>query len=127
MRMLPRRANSMTDTDPTPLPNLTEAAAMLVEASAIDVETERGDTIELWTISNDGATVMGSAPRLMVAEGMQITCRMAHGGHPIEVRAVIDSAEYRSESRAAVVVQVLDVLAHGYRRRSERLSVSTAA
>jgi hypothetical protein len=117
----------MTDTDPTPLPNLTEAAAMLVEASAIDVETERGDTIELWTISNDGATVMGSAPRLMVAEGMQITCRMAHGGHPIEVRAVIDSAEYRSESRAAVVLQVLDVLAHGYRRRSERLSVSTAA
>lgn len=117
----------MTDTDPTPLPNLTEAAAMLVEASAIDVETERGDTIELWTISNAGATVTGSAPRLLVAEGMQVTCRMAHGGHPIEVRAVIDSAEYRSESRAAIVLQVVDVLAHGYRRRSERLSVSTAA
>ena len=43
------------------------------------------------------------------------------------MRAVIDSAEYRSESRAAIVLQVLDVLAHGYRRRSERLSVSTAA
>lgn len=127
MRMLPRRANSMTDSDTTPLPNLTEAAAMLVEASAIDVETERGDTVEVWTISHDGATVIGSAPRLLVAEGMQITCRMAHGGHPIEVRAVIDTAEYRSASRASVVLQVVDVLAHGYRRRSERLSVSTAA
>jgi hypothetical protein len=127
MRMLPRRAHSMTDSEPTPIPNLTEAAAMLVEASAIDVETERGDTIELWTISHEGATVTGSAPRLLVAEGMQITCRMAQGGHPIEVRAVIDEAEYRSESRAAVVIQVVDVLAHGYRRRSERLSVNAAA
>jgi hypothetical protein len=117
----------MTDSEPTPLPNLTEAAAMLVEASAIDVETERGDTIELWTISHEGATVTGSAPRLLVADGMQITCRLAHDGHPIEVRAVIDAAEYRSESRASVVIQVVDVLAHGYRRRSERLSVNAAA
>jgi hypothetical protein len=127
VRMLPRRANRMTDSEPTPLPNLTEAAAMLVEASAIDVETERGDTIELWTISHEGATVTGSAPRLLVADGMQITCRLAHDGHPIEVRAVIDAAEYRSESRASVVIQVVDVLAHGYRRRSERLSVNAAA
>jgi hypothetical protein len=117
----------MTDSEPTPLPNLAEAAAMLVEASAIDVETERGDTIELWTIAHEGATVTGSAPRLLVADGMQITCRLAHAGHPIEVRAVIDSAEYRSESRAGVVIQVVDVLAHGYRRRSERLSVDAAA
>jgi len=125
--MLPRRASRMTDSEPTPLPTLTEAAAMLVEASAIDVETERGDTIEVWTISHEGATVTGSAPRLLVAAGMQITCRLAHDGHPIEVRAVIDAAEYRSESRAGVVIQVVDVLAHGYRRRSERLSVNAAA
>jgi hypothetical protein len=125
--MLPRRGNSMTDSNPTPLPNLTEAAAMLVEASAIDVVTERDDTIELWTISHEGAMVTGSAPRLLVAEGMQITCRMAHDGHPIEVRAVIDAAEYRSASRAAVVIQVVEVLAHGYQRRSERLSVNASA
>jgi len=78
----------MTETDPTPLPTLTEAAAMLVDASAIDVVTERGDTIEVWTISHQGATVAGSAPRLLVAEGMQITCRLADGGQPIEVRAI---------------------------------------
>jgi hypothetical protein len=117
----------MTETDPTPLPTLTEAAAMLVDASALDVVTERGDTIEVWTISHQGATVAGSAPRLLVAEGMQITCRLAHGGQPIEVRAIIDQAEYRSASRASVVLQVVDVLAHGYRRRSERLSVNSAA
>jgi hypothetical protein len=118
---------TMTDSPMTELPSLAEAAAMLVEASAIDVETDRGDTIELWTISSDGASVTGSGPRLLVAEGMQLTCRLAHDGHPIEIRAVIDEAEYRSASRASVTLQVVDVLAHGYRRRSERLSVSSAA
>jgi PilZ domain len=125
--MLPRRRIIMTDTPQTPLPTLAEAAALLVEASAIDVETDRGDTLELWTISSEGATVTGSAPRLLVAEEMQITCRLAHGGHPIEIKAVIDKAEYRSSSRASVVLQVVDVIAHGYRRRSERLAVTSSA
>jgi PilZ domain len=117
----------MPDTSMTPLPTLAEAAALLVDASAIDVDTDRGDTIELWTIASDGATVTGSGPRLLVAEGMQITCRLAHGGHPIEIKAVIEEAEYRSSSRASLVLHVVDVLAHGYRRRSERLSVTSPA
>ena len=100
----------MPDTSMTPLPTLAEAAALLVDASAIDVDTDRGDTIELWTIASDGATVTGSGPRLLVAEGMQITCRLAHGGHPIEIKAVIEEAEYRSSSRASLVLQVVDVL-----------------
>ncbi len=125
--MHPRRRIIMTDNPQTPLPTLAEAAALLVEASAIDVETDRGDTIELWTIASDGATVTGSGPRLLVAEEMQITCRLAHGGHPIEIKAVIDEAEYRSSSRASIVLQVVDVVAHGYRRRSERLSVTSSA
>jgi hypothetical protein len=109
------------------LPTPAEAAAMLVEASAVDVETDRGDTIELWTISSDGPVLTGSGPRLNVAGGMEITCRLAHGGQPVQVRLVIEEAEYRSQSRASLVLRVLEVASHGYRRRAERLSVNSSA
>ena len=71
--------------------------------------------------------VTASGPRLAVAGGMTITCRLAHGGLPIQVEAVIEEAEYRSQARASLTLRVVDVVAHGYRRRTERLSVSSAA
>ncbi len=117
----------MNDTPQSDLPTPVEAAAMLVEASAVDVETDRGETIELWTISNDGPVVTGSGPRLNVAGGMTVTCRLAHGGRPVQVEAVIEEAEYRSQSRASLVLRVVGVRSHGYRRRAERRSVSSAA
>ena len=51
-------------------------AAALVASSVIEVETDRGDTIELWTIASDGEVVTASGPRLEVAAGMQMTCRL---------------------------------------------------
>jgi PilZ domain-containing protein len=109
------------------LPTPAEAAAMLVEASAVDVETDRGETIELWTISSDGPLLTGSGPRLNVAGGMTVTCRLAHGGQPVQVQAVIEEAEYRSQSRASLVLRVVEVSSHGYRRQVERLSVNSSA
>src|SRR5581483_4445575 len=106
--------NENTNSD---LPTPAEAAAMLVAASAVDVETDRGDTIELWTISSDGPLLTGSGPRLHVAGGMEITCRLAHGGQPVQVRLLIEEAEYRSQSRASLVVRGLEVASDGYRRR----------
>jgi hypothetical protein len=117
----------MNENPNSDLPTPAEAAALLVEASALDVETDRGETIELWTISHDGPVVSGSGPRLNVAGGMEITCRLAHGGQPVQVRAVIEEAEYRSQSRASLVLRVVEVASHGYRRRAERLSVNSAA
>lgn len=118
----------MTDIDQTPpLPTPAEAAAMLVEASAIDVDTDRGETIELWTIASDGDSLSASGPRLAVAGGMTVTCRLSHAGMPILVEAVIEEAEYRSQARASLTLRVTDVAGHGYRRSSERLSVHTAA
>lgn len=117
----------MDDTPNTDLPTPAEAAAMLVEASALDVDTDRGETIELWTIASDGPVVTASGPRLSVAAGMEITCRLAHGGRPVQVRALIEEAEYRSASRASLVLRILEVAAHGYRRRAERLSVNSSA
>jgi PilZ domain len=114
-------------TDTPHLPSLDEAAAMLVDASAVDVVTERDETIELWTIASEGAELTASGPRLAVAGGMEISCRMQHGGLPIEIRAVIEQAEYRSQARASLLVRVVEVATHGYRRSSERLAVTIAA
>ena len=116
----------MSETQLPHLPTLVEAAALLVEASAIDVDTDRGETIELWTIASDGPLVTASGPRLAVAGGMTITCRLAQGGLPIQVEAVIEEAEYRSQARASLTLRVVDVVTHGYRRRTERLSMSSA-
>ncbi len=117
----------MTDTPSPNLPTAAEAAALLVEASAIDVDTDRGETIEIWTIASDGASVTASGPRLAVAGGMTLSCRLSHDGRPIQVDAVIEEAEFRSQARASLVLRVVAVAAHGYRRRTERLAVSSAA
>jgi hypothetical protein len=109
------------------LPTAAEAAALLVAASAIDVDTDRGETIEIWTIASDGSVVTASGPRLAVAGGMSISCRLSHEGHPIQVDAVIDQAEFRSQARASLVLRVVGVASHGYRRAAERLAVSSAA
>ncbi len=117
----------MSETQLPHLPTLVEAATLLVEASAIDVDTDRGDTIEIWTIASDGPVVTASGPRLAVAGGMTITCRLAYGGLPIQVEALIEEAEFRSQARASLTLRVVDVTTHGYRRRTERLAMSSAA
>jgi hypothetical protein len=117
----------MSETQSPHLPTPAETATLLVAASAIDVDTDRGDTIELWTIASDGPLVTASGPRLAVAGGMTVTCRLAHGGLPIQVEAVIEEAEYRSQARASLTLRVVHVASHGYRRRTERLSMSSAA
>jgi hypothetical protein len=117
----------MIDTPPNNLPTAAEAAALLVEASAIDVNTDRGETIEVWTIASDGDIVTGSGPRLSVAGGMSISCRLSHDGQPIHLDAVIEEAEFRSQARASLVLRVVGVATAGYRRRTERLAVSSSA
>jgi transposase len=44
---------------------------------AIEVSTDRGTSVEVWTISCDGVHVRASAPRLQVAEQMQLTARLS--------------------------------------------------
>lgn len=70
-----RGGRRMTVSDGTSV-DLAGAASALVSSSVIEVETNRGDTIELWTIASDGDTVAASGPRLAVAEGMKMTCRL---------------------------------------------------
>jgi len=44
---------------------LAQAAALLVSESAIEAQTDRGDTLEIWTISHRGAVVAASAPSVV--------------------------------------------------------------
>jgi PilZ domain len=114
---------SMHDIEPT----LAEAAALLAAASVVDVETDRGESVELWTISSEGQSVAASAPRLAVASGMRLECRLATDEVPLHVWAVIESAEYRSQARAALTLRVIDVESEGYERRAQRMPVSASA
>jgi PilZ domain len=107
-------------------PTLAEAAAMLAAASVVDVETDRGESVELWTISSEGQSVAASAPRLSVASGMRLECRLATEEAPLHVWAVIESAEYRSQARAALTLRVLDVESEGYERRAQRMPLTAS-
>jgi hypothetical protein len=113
---------SMRDLEPI----LAEAAALLAAASVVDVETDRGESVELWTISSDGRSVAASAPRLSVASGMRLECRLPTDQVPLHVWAVIESAEYRSQARAALTIRVIDVEPEGYERREARMPLAAS-
>ncbi len=107
-------------------PTLAEAAALLAAASVVDVETDRGESVELWTISSEGQSVAASAPRLAVASGMRLECRLTTDESPLHVWAVIESAEYRSQARAALTLRVIDVESEGYERRAPRMPLAAS-
>jgi hypothetical protein len=104
-----------------------EVATLLVGASAIDMVSESGKTIEIWTISSDGASIRASAPRLEVFQGMRLECRLLVGGLPHRVMVVVEDATVQSERRAALRLRVAEVTADGSRRGSERIEVHVAA
>jgi DivIVA domain-containing protein len=115
---------------PTPETQLTleQAAALLVAESAIEAETDRGDTLEIWTISHQDAVVSASAPRLAVSTGLQLRYRAVTDTGPVHIHAVIETADYQSTGRAAITVRVTDIsrLA-ALEQRSPRRSVATPA
>ena len=104
-----------------------EAAALMVAASAVDVDTDRGESIELWTIANDSSVVSASGPRLSVAGGMHLSCRLVVEGGALHVVAVIETAEYRSASRATLTIRVVEVTVEGHQRRAPRLPINAPA
>jgi PilZ domain len=107
---------------------LEQAAALLVAESAIEVETDRGDTLEIWTISHQGGVVSASAPRLAVSTGLQLRYRAVTETGPEYIHGVVETAEYQSTARAAITVRVTEVsrLA-ALEQRSARYSVATPA
>ncbi len=101
------------------------AAEALVAASALDMTSSAGADLEVWTISYDGSRVRASAPRLDVREGIDLRADLMLDGLPHTVTAHVLETEYRSADRAAIVLQVTEVVATGKRRFEERVGVAT--
>jgi hypothetical protein len=106
---------------------LAQAAALLVAESVIEAQTDRGDTLEIWTISHRDAVVSASAPRLAVSAGLQLRYRAVTAAGPTYIHGVIETAEYQSTARAAITIRVTDVSAATTARRNARLSLATPA
>jgi hypothetical protein len=110
------------------LPTLEDAASLLVAASVIEVDTDRGGHLALWTISHAGVVVSASGPRLAVAQGMQLRCRALTATGPVIVCGVIEEAEYRSAARASLTLRVTHVRRENeLQRGSERVALATSA
>jgi hypothetical protein len=102
-------------------------AKLLVDASVVDMTTEAGRQVEVWTIASHATYVTASAPRLLVAEGMQLHCRLLVDGLPHRVLLRVEHAFAKSESRAGIRLCVTEVIPDGMQRQSERLELRVAA
>jgi PilZ domain len=115
------------DAEPDNDPRLPAVAAALVAASACDLRSQTGETIEIWTIEADGPTITASAPRLAVRAGMSFLWRTRFGDTPVVATVLVEDAVYHSERRARLQLRVTDVRDDGARRGHPRRSIALPA
>jgi hypothetical protein len=106
---------------------LDRAAAQLVEESAVDMVSELGGEVEVWTISSSGPCVRASAPRLRVTADSTLTCRVSIDGAPHVVTVLLEQAEIQSASRAALQLRVVDAVPDGAQRAADRVAIAGRA
>jgi hypothetical protein len=106
---------------------LGRVAERLVAESVIQVDTDRGRTLEVWTIETDGVWVQASAPRLEVAEGMQLECRVVMDGETWRVAAIVDDAVAHSPTRARLEIRLVAAEPDQLVRRGARVPVAVRA
>jgi hypothetical protein len=106
---------------------LSRSASALVEQSAIEMTTADGGIVEIWTIESDSPLLRASAARLEVREGLELSCRLVIDGVPRRIAAVIERAELQSQSRAALLLQVVAADSDGQRRRHHRVDAALPA
>jgi PilZ domain-containing protein len=104
-----------------------KAARSLVGASALEMVSPTGELVEIWTISSQGDVVDASASRLLVAEGMTLSCRLAIDGLPHRVVVNVEAAYVRSQARAGIRLRVVEASVDGYNRQSARVLLSARA
>ena len=109
----------------TPPSLIRSAALQLVAESALDMRSSDDGTVEVWTIRAEGDAVRATAPRLAVREGIELAAEMLINGLPYTVTTRVEEAEYRSPTRAALLLHVIDVSPTDTRRFDERIPVAT--
>jgi hypothetical protein len=129
--MTPRPQITPAQSGPTASPptvSCSEAARLIVEASAADVETRTGGLVEVWTIAANGDTVRGSAPRLQIWGGMQLSWRyIDDAGTPYRVEIDVVESRFKSKARADVTLRVMAVTADSSSRADTRWPVTGTA
>jgi hypothetical protein len=119
------------DSTPTPSDDetafLIRVAEQLVAESVVQVGTDRGRVVEVWTIEADGVWVQASAPRLEVAEGMQLECRLVMDGETWRVAAIVDEAVVQSPTRARLEIRLVAAESDQLVRSGARVPVAVRA
>jgi len=127
------RPTDMSHVDEPLVPNderaafLARVAEQLVAETAIQAHTDRGRTVEIWTIQSDGVRVTASAPRLEVAAEMRLECRLPLNGETYRIVGVVEDALAQSPSRARLVIRLTAATADALVRRGERVPVAVRA
>jgi hypothetical protein len=112
----------------SPMLSCSEVAQRMVAASAVDVETRDGGTVEVWTINADGDTVQASGLRLQLWGGMQLSWRfLDDDGTPYRAEIDVLESRFRSSSRADLTLQVMAVTVDRSSRAHARYPVTGAA
>ena len=105
-----------------------DAARRMVAASAADVETRDGGTVEVWTITSEGDTVHASGPRLQLWGGMQLSWRfLDEHGTPFRAELDVLESRFKSTARADLVLQVRAVTSDRASRAHVRCPITGAA
>jgi hypothetical protein len=103
-----------------------EAADAMVAASVLDLETETGELINVWTIARDDAFVRASAARLEVRTGMRLVCRLIIGDTPHLIVLVVAEAVGHSAMRATIRLEVVSARVDPLRRIFPRADLEVA-
>lgn len=102
-----------------------EAARLMISASAADVQTRYGGTVEVWTIHHERDLVYASGPRLQLWGGMQLWWRFLDDqGTPHRAELQIVQSQYKSEARASLILQIVAVEIDRATREHDRCAVT---
>jgi hypothetical protein len=82
-------------------------ATGLVAESAVEMTTEAGALVEIWTIGGALATVHASAPDRCITAGMLLTCRMVIEDRAHRVTVRVSEAVAEPGRRTAVTLKVV--------------------
>jgi hypothetical protein len=99
-------------------------ASALVGESAVEMVTEDGGMVEVWTISHQGALVTASAPRLLVREGMRLRCRLRLDANSYRIAALIITATIQSHTRASLTLRIDEATIDRMQRASQRFQLA---
>lgn len=99
-----------------------DALRLLHAAGQVMLRSDGGDEVPVTVERLDGSELWGTAPRIRVASGRQLTARLTDPeGAPWLVHVAVEQAVFHTDDLAAVVLRVTGVEPDGSRRLAHRV------